>query len=146
MPPTLALWLPPLAASFILLAATRRSWRHHRRFKIALGLSVAFAVLVVTLPALPDPLAAPLAPFFSFAALWFVCVADAWRHAPDFGQRGLLWLFPLAASRTLLGALGLLFAQTLWLASAAPDALQLPLLFTGSLASLLPLPRSLSRP
>ena len=146
MSPHFALWLPPLAASVILLTATRRTWRHHRRFKIALGLSVAFALLLVTLRDLPAPLDSLLAPLFALAALWFVCAADVWRHAPDFGQRGFLWLLPLAASPTLLGALGLLCAQTLWLGTGAPAAFQLPLLFTGSLAALLPLPASLSRP
>jgi hypothetical protein len=144
MSPHLILWLPPLAASVILLAATRRAWRHHRRFQISLGLAVAFAVLVTTLPDLPAPLGALLAPLFALAALWFVFAADAWHYAPDFGQRGFLWLLPRAAAPTLLGALGLLCAQSLWLGTRAPAAFQLPMLFTGSLAALLPLLRTLS--
>ncbi|MCX6936678.1 MAG: hypothetical protein NTU80_02085 [Verrucomicrobia bacterium] len=140
-----ALWLPPVAATAILLAATRRTWRHHRRFKTALGLTLAFAALTVGLGYLPPALATVVAPLLALIALCVVCTLGEWRHAPDFGQRGLLWLLPRAAAPALLGALGLLATQTLWFASLAPDLLQLPLLFTGSLASLLPFPRSFFR-
>jgi protein SCO1 len=72
-----------IAATLIILAATRNHWAHdHRAFE-----AVGLAILV--------PAAWTIGPLIGLAAAGIVCAVvpsyAAWRFLPDRGQRGTLW-------------------------------------------------------
>lgn len=108
----------PVLATAILLLATGRAWRSHRRFVESVACACLLGSAAAALAPLPDVVFRALLPLAAVGAAWVACAYAAWRFAPDCGQRGFLWTLPAAAGRSapLALAAGLVTTPFAWLA------------------------------
>jgi hypothetical protein len=116
------LWLAPLLATVVLLAATFRTWRSRRGWVEGVGLAASLGLADVFLQRLGPALAFALLPIGALGATGLTLAYAEWRFAPDFGQRGWRWATTGSAQATFCAALGLGIVHGA-VAALGPDAL-----------------------
>lgn len=134
---TLAL-LAPTTATLVLLAAFHRLWLHRRRATEWIAFSVAGGATALAATTWPGVLRISLLPPLLLVELVGVFAFSAWRFAPDFGQRGWLWICDLALRPAFVSGAGIavaLLSLTLGLRSA--EEWTVPVLWLGASMGLL---------
>jgi hypothetical protein len=104
--PAITIATAPLLVTAILLLATSRTWRARRMFVEHVMLAALTFLAAAALSPLPPVVFNATLPLAAVVSAWLAFAHAAWRFAPDFGQRGVAWVFHTAAAPALPAALG----------------------------------------
>ena len=113
----------PVLATAILVLATGRTWRARRAWVESVSLASLIFLVALTLGLLPTVLFTPTLFLSAMPCAWLAFAYAEWRFAPDYGQRGLAWIFYASANSTLPVVLGAAIAlpPCTFLNRTAPD-------------------------